>query len=236
MSTEDFQIQQSSTTEAVPEQQQQQQQIVPAPATTKFIPAASKEVGKLYENIISQVLQDVKPLFEDHGVDEETLQELQKLWEKKLVDSKTVPKFSWQDDEDYDYDEEEEEEQQDNQQNNGTNESETKKEENELNNLTTEDEIKRLERIKKEQKNLKQTALLDNEEVNSDLDDSDDDYLNTDDDIEDNNNEENGNIILCQYEKVVRVKNKWKWVLKDGVVSCNGKDYCFKKATGESDW
>lgn len=221
MSAEDFQIQQGSSS------------IAPAASVTKFVPAASREVGKLYENIISQVLQDVKPLFEDHGVDEETLQELQKLWEKKLVDSKAVPKFSWQDDEDYDYEDEDEDQHNDIMLGNKV---EAKNEVNELDNLTTEDEIKRLEKIKKEQKNLKQTALLDNEEVNSDLDDSDDDYLNTDDDVEDNNNEENGNIILCQYEKVVRVKNKWKWVLKDGVVSCNGKDYCFKKATGESDW
>ncbi|XBW36478.1 hypothetical protein QEN19_002056 [Hanseniaspora menglaensis] len=225
-----FEVQQHFASEDIVEQQHDGAQSI----NSKIVPAASKEVGKLYENIISQVLQDIKPLFEDHGVDEETLQELQKLWEKKLVDSKTVPKFSWQDDEDYDYEEDEQQEQNYNSENNDA--SNTKKEENELDKITTEDEIKRLEKIKKEQKNLKQTALLDNEEVNSDLDDSDDDYLNTDDDIEDNNNEENGNIILCQYEKVVRVKNKWKWVLKDGVVSCNGKDYCFKKATGESDW
>lgn len=227
MSVEDFQLPHAFNAEEVVDTKTNYGE---GSSTNKIVPSASKEVGLLYENIISQVLQDVKPLFEDHGVDEETLQELQKLWEKKLIDAKTVPKFSWQDDEDYDYEEEEEV------QNKDTTEAASKKEENDLDNLTTEDEIKRLERIKKEQKNLKQTALLDNEEVNSELDDSDDDYLNTDDDTEDNNNEENGNIILCQYEKVVRVKNKWKWVLKDGVVSCNGKDYCFKKATGESDW
>lgn len=188
----------------------------------KVISAASRTVGKLYENIITQVLEDVKPYFEEHGVDEETLQELQKLWESKLVSARTVPKYSWQDDDDYEYEENEEVE---------VPENKNIKEDD----FDAEDELKRLEKIKKEQKELKQTALLDNEEVNSDLDDSDDDYLNTDDDIEENG-EENGNIILCQYEKVGRVKNKWKWVLKDGVISINGKDYCFKKATGESDW
>lgn len=188
----------------------------------KAIPAASRVVGKLYENIITQVLQDVKPYFEEQGVDEETLQELQKLWESKLVSARTVPKFSWQDDDEYDYEENEEV---------PAPEEKTIKTED----VDTDDELKRLEKIKKEQKELKQTALLDNEEVNSDLDDSDDDYLNTDDDIEENG-EDGGNIILCQYEKVGRVKNKWKWILKDGVISINGKDYCFKKATGESDW
>ncbi|CAI8503006.1 hypothetical protein ACO0OL_003022 [Hanseniaspora opuntiae] len=188
----------------------------------KTIPAASRVVGKLYENIITQVLQDVKPYFEEQGVDEETLQELQKLWESKLVSARTVPKFSWQDDDEYDYEENEEV---------PAPEEKTIKTED----VDTDDELKRLEKIKKEQKELKQTALLDNEEVNSDLDDSDDDYLNTDDDIEENG-EDGGNIILCQYEKVGRVKNKWKWILKDGVISINGKDYCFKKATGESDW
>jgi hypothetical protein len=32
--------------------------------------------------------------------------------------------------------------------------------------------------------------------------------------------------------QVARVKNKWKCVLKDGMIHINGKDYLFAKCTG----
>ena len=32
--------------------------------------------------------------------------------------------------------------------------------------------------------------------------------------------------------QVQRVKNKWKCVLKDGVIHMNGRDYLFSKCTG----
>ncbi|KAH8682168.1 transcription factor IIA, alpha/beta subunit [Xylariales sp. PMI_506] len=70
----------------------------------------------------------------------------------------------------------------------------------------------------------------DDEAINSELDDSDD---NLDEDDED---EDGGQIMLCMYDKVQRVKNKWKCVLKDGVLSVNGKDYVFHKASGEYEW
>ena len=60
----------------------------------------------------------------------------------------------------------------------------------------------------------------DEDAINSDLDDPDDD----------NADEVGGDgaddaIILCTYDKVQRVKNKWKCILKDGVVSTGGKEY-----------
>jgi transcription initiation factor TFIIA large subunit len=97
----------------------------------------------------------------------------------------------------------------------------------------------------------------DEDAINSDLDDPEDDR--DDDDVDD---EGLGNIMLCMYDKVQRVKNKWcvsttpnsKWVvgsclfclstdtgyrkctLKDGVLTVNGKEYVFHKATGEYEW
>jgi transcription initiation factor TFIIA large subunit len=35
--------------------------------------------------------------------------------------------------------------------------------------------------------------------------------------------------MLCVYEKVSRVKSKWKVVLKDGIVNVNGRDYIFSR-------
>ena len=68
--------------------------------------------------------------------------------------------------------------------------------------------------------------------INSDLDDSDEDH----DLYEEDEDLETGMIMLCLYDKVQRVKNKWKYVLKDGIANINGKDYVFAKATGESEW
>ena len=44
------------------------------------------------------------------------------------------------------------------------------------------------------------------------------------------------NVVVCQYEKISRSRNKWKFVLKDGVMNLNGRDYVFQKANGEVDW
>lgn len=54
--------------------------------------------------------------------------------------------------------------------------------------------------------------------INSDLDDSDD---GLDNGIEASFD---GDMILCLYDKVQRVKNKWKCTLKDGVVTVDGKE------------
>ncbi|KPM40711.1 hypothetical protein AK830_g5849 [Neonectria ditissima] len=71
----------------------------------------------------------------------------------------------------------------------------------------------------------------DEDAINSDLDDPDDDR--DDDEVDD---EGLGHIMLCMYDKVQRVKNKWKCTLKDGVLTVNGKEYVFHKATGEYEW
>ncbi|KAH6634276.1 transcription factor IIA, alpha/beta subunit [Chaetomium sp. MPI-SDFR-AT-0129] len=71
----------------------------------------------------------------------------------------------------------------------------------------------------------------DEDAINSDLDDPDD---GADDDEDDD--ESMGHMMLCMYDKVQRVKNKWKCTLKDGVLTVNGKEYVFMKATGEYEW
>ncbi|KAG7695215.1 hypothetical protein KL930_003903 [Ogataea haglerorum] len=73
---------------------------------------------------------------------------------------------------------------------------------------------------------------VDSDEINSDLDDPDEDEINSADDNED----QEYNIMLCLYDRVQRVKNKWKCNLKDGIANIDGRDYAFQKATGESEW
>ncbi|CAO2604520.1 TFIIA-alpha and beta-like factor [Lemmus lemmus] len=44
------------------------------------------------------------------------------------------------------------------------------------------------------------------------------------------------NVIVCQYDKIHRSKNRWKFYLKDGVMCFGGRDYVFAKAIGEAEW
>lgn len=71
----------------------------------------------------------------------------------------------------------------------------------------------------------------DEDAINSDLDDSGDDQDQMGDEEDDL-----GDTILCTYDKVQRVKNKWKCTLKDGVLNTGGKEYLFHKAQGEFEW
>ncbi|KAG7662758.1 TOA1 [[Candida] subhashii] len=71
----------------------------------------------------------------------------------------------------------------------------------------------------------------DSDDVNSDLDDD----LESDR-SDDEDGDQEGQIMLCLYDKVQRIKNKWKSNLKEGIANIDGKDYVFQKATGESEW
>lgn len=91
-------------------------------------------------------------------------------------------------------------------------------------------------------------------------DDMDDDDINKDDDASDLENAEGGaeeeplnseddvtdedaadlfeteNVVVCQYDKINRSRNKWKFYLKDGIMNLGGKDYVFQKSNGDAEW
>lgn len=82
---------------------------------------------------------------------------------------------------------------------------------------------------------------VDTDEINSDLDDSEEEADAAE--VEDNDNggggasnNNPGDLVIALYDKVQRVKNKWKITLKDGIVSVQGKDYLFHKCNGEFEW
>ncbi|XP_066479761.1 TFIIA-alpha and beta-like factor [Tiliqua scincoides] len=65
------------------------------------------------------------------------------------------------------------------------------------------------------------------------------DPLNSGDDVSEQETPDvfdTDNIIVCQYDKVQRSKNRWKIYLKDGVMCFGGKDYVFSKAIGDAEW
>ncbi|KAE9394270.1 hypothetical protein BT96DRAFT_958845 [Gymnopus androsaceus JB14] len=76
------------------------------------------------------------------------------------------------------------------------------------------------------------SASADSEAINSDLDDSD----TGDEEEADDGAAGESDIVFCTYDKVARVKNKWKCILKDGMIHVNGRDYLFSKCTGEFEW
>ncbi|KAK2545064.1 TFIIA-alpha and beta-like factor [Columba livia] len=77
----------------------------------------------------------------------------------------------------------------------------------------------------------------DNEEPQVDI--VEEDPLNSDDDVSEQDIPDlfdTDNVIFCQYDKIHRSKNKWKFYLKDGVMSFEGKDHVFAKAVGDAEW
>ncbi|KAF8176564.1 transcription factor IIA, alpha/beta subunit-domain-containing protein [Mycena galopus ATCC 62051] len=68
----------------------------------------------------------------------------------------------------------------------------------------------------------------DPEAINSDLDDSD---TENEDDAAHGARRAGGDGYRVQ-----RVKNKWKCVLKDGMIHTGGRDYLFQRCTGEFEW
>jgi len=44
------------------------------------------------------------------------------------------------------------------------------------------------------------------------------------------------NVVVCQYDKIHRTKSRWKFNLKVGIMSLNGRDHVFQKAVGEANW
>ena len=84
-------------------------------------------------------------------------------------------------------------------------------------------------------------AAGDEEEEDED-DDDDEDAINSElddpDELDDGVNDEDATdqVMLCTYDKVQRVKNKWKCTLKDGILRVDGSEILFHKGNGEFEW
>ncbi|XP_076262427.1 transcription initiation factor IIA subunit 1-like isoform X2 [Rhynchophorus ferrugineus] len=88
----------------------------------------------------------------------------------------------------------------------------------------------------------------DNEDADDAADENDDgnqeviedEPLNSEDDVSDADGTEESfdteNVIVCQFDKITRARNRWKFHLKDGIMNLNGEDYVFQKANGDAEW
>lgn len=80
----------------------------------------------------------------------------------------------------------------------------------------------------------------DDEEIDADNEENaDEEPLNSEDDVTDDDPSvlfETDNVVVCQYDKITRSRNRWKFHLKDGIMNINGRDYVFQKANGDAEW
>lgn len=53
---------------------------------------------------------------------------------------------------------------------------------------------------------------------------------------EDSEEESGGNMLLCLYDKVHRVRNKWRCQFKDAVLKVYGREFCLNRLNGEFEW
>lgn len=63
--------------------------------------------------------------------------------------------------------------------------------------------------------------------------------LNSGDDVSDEDVPDlfdTDNVVVCQYDKISRSRNKWKLYLKDGIMNLAGKDFVFQKSNGDAEW
>lgn len=81
--------------------------------------------------------------------------------------------------------------------------------------------------------------VSDEEDKETDTNREDEDPLNSGDDVSNDESSEmfeTDNVVVCQYDKITRNRNKWKFHLKDGIMNINGRDYVFQKAVGDAEW
>merc|ERR1712071_149818 len=80
----------------------------------------------------------------------------------------------------------------------------------------------------------------DEDEHDDDNDENqDEEPLNSEDDVSDDDPGvlfETENVVVCQYDKITRSRNRWKFHLKDGIMNINGRDYVFQRANGDAEW
>lgn len=79
----------------------------------------------------------------------------------------------------------------------------------------------------------------DEKEENEDGGGQEEEPLNSGDDVSEEDPTElfdTENVVVCQFEKISRNKNKWKFTLKDGIMNLNSRDHVFQKGMGEADW
>jgi transcription initiation factor TFIIA large subunit len=216
--------------------------------------------AKLYKGVIDDVINTVRDLFNEEGLDEQILMDLKTTWEKRLAETRAVPEVKDTDSAAA-----------------GASAATTTR--TGRNNRTTaaataaaaaaalqhQQALAAVPQLSPFRTN--DVVQLDGPHDTSDEDEDDEDGKDGDDDHDDGDEEKNeeendspgedeeplnseddvsdeepnelfetDNVVVCQYDKITRSRNKWKFHLKDGVMNLNGKDFVFQKANGDAEW
>ncbi|KAI5063917.1 hypothetical protein GOP47_0020587 [Adiantum capillus-veneris] len=97
-----------------------------------------------------------------------------------------------------------------------------------------EEDVHTLEQVAVDSKDLQPSKSEGEEPEDSEPPLNEDDDLDELDGIDEGDEKfETDNVVYVQFEKVTRAKNKWKCILKDGIMHLNQRDYLFSRANGE---
>ncbi|SJX62244.1 related to TOA1-transcription factor TFIIA-L [Sporisorium reilianum f. sp. reilianum] len=211
---------------------------------------SNKIVSQVYRSIIDDVINNVHQDFEEMGIEKEVLEELQRSWEAKIVATQVaefegapaLPPAKSRSSKKPDPKSEVKSEDA-NGQASGSNGSASDQHRSKVARADGSTDVASAAgsaasaggaETKPEDDEAaagqKRKRISDDDEIGSDLDDSDDE------DLDGGADGDNDDMVLCLYDKVQRIKNKWKCVLKDGVASIDGRDYLFAKCNGEFEW
>jgi len=194
---------------------------------------SNKAVPNVYRAIIDDVMANIKPDFDEMGIEKEVLDELQRSWEQKLTYSrvadfssdarmgtlaKSLPPLP-------------KAEQHPNGLN-GIDQNVDVKPVIPRDSEATSDTTSPKQQDASAPSTSRATPAADDDEIGSDLDDPEDE----EDEQAAGDDGASGDLVIALYDKVQRVKSKWKVTLKDGVISVHGKDHLFTKCNGEFDW
>jgi len=210
----------------------------------------SSIVPSLYQSVIDDVTNSVRDAFLDDGLDEQVLAEFKQTWERKLFESKVIEVDSSNN--------------QNTGASSTKNSSaqQTTNNSNVNNTTTTSNTAQKNTENTRGQRIVQLDGGPNSSEEDEDEDDfnepdNDDDQdddqnddeieqageeeepLNSEDDVSDEDPIEifdTENVVVCQYDKVTRSRNKWKFNFKDGIMNLQGKDYVFQKANGDAEW
>ncbi|KAM9847520.1 TFIIA-alpha and beta-like factor [Aulostomus maculatus] len=112
-------------------------------------------------------------------------------------------------------------------------------EENDFLGLINEEAVKALQEREGSSNGSSMSSCSDGEGADELANVVEEDPLNSEDDVTEQDIPDlfdTENVIVCQYDKIHRSKNRWKFLLKDGVMCYGGRDYVFSKAVGEAEW
>eukprot|EP00040_Diaphanoeca_grandis_P003101 m.23762 g.23762 ORF g.23762 m.23762 type:complete len:222 (-) comp14345_c0_seq1:55-720(-) len=217
---------------------------------------AALQVGNIYHQVVEDVIENVRQVFLDEGLDESLLSDLRSLWLQKLDNHKSVASAD-QDDREasssfYPHDSTIP------QTDGATDEHVAHDVDHATSTQPISDAVPLIdsqstftpaatipiptttttnqEQLPTTSSAASSSAMIPQLDGGNDDEEDEDWQAGLDSDDEASDSDEPEVIIICAFEKIGRTKNRYKAALKNVILHKDGIDYMFQKATGEWDW